>query len=519
MKRRDSTKGPMQVTIDNRVWIRGQDIGSDLAQALVDRHTYRNPDYDAAAARSKWGPPKSIPRQVSTYRLDGQGVYSFPRGSWDEIRKRLIDEGLVFTEHSTRCLGDPGLRRELEARPFVNRFEQRPYQVDQVEAGAQHSTCLWRAPAGSGKTCSALMYAVRLQLPTLVVVPNREVFNQWVARCGEQLGLAADEVGVIQGSRRVVRPITIAMAQTLANHVDRFAETFGVFIADEVQRHGAKTFSEVSDRIHAYYRLGVSADERRADGKEFLVYDIFGPVRHLVSKESLIETGHVIDAEVRVIPTRTDAPWYRRIKGRARAAGGIQARLALELARDEDRNDTILRILRWCRADGEPTIVLGWRIEQAKVVEELASQDGMRTGLLLGGDENQADRQDTSQLLAAGRLDCALGTYQAVGVGFDLPAVSRGVFAAPCANNDKARMQFSQFAGRFERPAPGKKTAVVYYVWDPFIFGERPIRNLAKWRRDVVVLHDDRWVPVREYLKLGITTDPDEQDSTFDGLM
>src|SRR5690606_35687194 len=149
------------------------------------------------------------------------------------------EAGLRYTVAVTKCMGDARLHEELKARPFESLVEPRSFQTEQVEAGVQWKTCLWRAPPGSGKTTSALLYVAKLQLPTIVVVPDRVLFDQWLKRCTKELGLQHSEVGQIQGSIRHIRPITIAMAQTLNNCVTDYAHTFGVFIADEVQRHGA----------------------------------------------------------------------------------------------------------------------------------------------------------------------------------------------------------------------------------------------------------------------------------------
>lgn len=508
----------MQVVIDNRVRIAGKDLGSALAQELITRHTYSNPEWEAAKARTRWGPPKSMPRYLTTWTLDDQGVYSFPRGSWDSVEKKLTEAGLRFTVVRTKCMGDAALRDELKRKPFASSVGPRFFQVEQVQAGVDHPTCLWRAPPGSGKTTAALLYASNLQLPTLVVVPDRTLFDQWTKRCIKELGLREYEVGQIQGAVRRIRPITIAMAQTLKNCVWDYAKTFGVFIADEVQRHGAKTFSEVSDHIHAYYRLGVSADERRADGKEFLIYDLFGGVRHQVSKDLLVDTGFVLDAEIRVIPTDTEASWYKAIKGKKKATGEVQSRLQTQLALDADRNALVKTLLRWTTTAEEQTAMLAWRREHAQALQSLAVSEGYRTGLMLGGDEDRGEFRMVLEGIENGTLQCVAGTYQAIGVGFDVPRLGRGIFAAPCANNHKGGMQFQQFVGRFERPCEetGKQGAVIYYLWDRYIFGDRPLKNLKKWRNSVHVLDGSRWVGVAAYLKNGPTLDADDEPDEDD---
>lgn len=495
----------IQVNIANRVTLSGRELGSAFIAELQQMHTHENPEWIAAKARSKWGPPKRIPRYLQTWKTAGDTGYSFPRGSWAAIERMLRETGRPYVVAQTKCLGDARLREKLTKSPLRMRIECRPYQGDQVKAGAGNPTCLWRAPPGSGKTTSAFAYAAFLNLPTIVVVPSQSIFDQWVERCTTELGLAPESVGMIQGSMRRIGPVTIAMAQTLANCVDEYTETFGVFIADEVQRHGAKTFSAVSDRIHAYYRLGVSADERRADGKEFLIYELFGPVRHQVDREILVEQGFIHDAEIRVIATNTSADWYLRMKPTKRMKGEVQARLQETLAADDERTELVLSLLGWSAAAGEQALVLTWRREHARVIQSRAIALGHSVGMLLGGEDQKDERDRTLARLKAQELAFATGTYQAIGVGLDLPSIGRGIFAGPCANNTKTgEMQIRQYVGRFERPSKstGKEGAIVYYLWDRHIFGDRPLKNLKKWFPGrTIVLDEDEWVPVGTYLK------------------
>ncbi len=86
-----------------------------------------------------------------------------------------------------------------------------------------------------------------------------------------------------EASSEDVQPITIAIQKTLAAHGvdDELRSFFGAVICDEVQLFGAKTFYEVIDPWPAKYRIGVSADERRKDRKEFLIHHQFGEVVHI----------------------------------------------------------------------------------------------------------------------------------------------------------------------------------------------------------------------------------------------
>jgi len=497
--------GMADIVIDSRVHVRLDSIPEGCVRKLQERFTYSNPDYAKAAARNRWGKVSSrIPETLETWAFsEDMTSMSFSRGALEQVLSILECPSASYSMRTTE--GSESLIAELKRNPFVHGKELRPFQREQVQAGLENTTCLWRAPAGSGKTTASLAYIAKLNLPALVVVPSMKVFEQWLRRAEEEFGLREDQIGVLQGSTRRVQPLTIAMQQTLRNCADQYANMFGVYVADEVQRHGADTFFHVTDCIPARYRLGVSADERRADGKEFLIYDLFGPTRHQVKRDMLVEQGFIHDAEVRVIPTDFRADWYKRLKPRNRAMGNVQSKLSLELAKDEKRNELLRQVIRWCVDSGEQTLLLAWRVEHCHILNSIAASVGVQCGLMLGGKDQEEEFERSRLAMEAGELQVASGTYQAIGVGFDLPSLGRGVMAAPCANSEKGSMQFGQFCGRFERISfgTGKSGAVIYYLWDREVFGERPLRNLMKWKKNVVVLSRESgvFVPAKEYLK------------------
>ena len=489
-----------KIEITNRVRIPKHGC-EDAIRELIEGHTYANPDYAKAKARSKWGVPKKIPKELHTWKDHGDSA-SFPRGSLDRISEVLTENHISFELVENTSKGAPELQAVLNSSPLISGRTPRPYQAEQMVTGLRESTCLWRAPPGSGKTSATIGYIAKLNKPALVVVPSASVFSQWQRRIEEELGLSYDQIGMLGGGYSRIRPITIAMQQTLKNHGDKYAKTFGIYVADEVQLHGSATFSAVSDQSHAHYRLGVSGDERRADDKQFLIYDLFGPVKHEVHKSQLIEEGYIHDAEIRVIPTETTMDWYTKLKGMKKASGPVQDRMHVSLAEDAGRNELIAGVIRWCMDQNEQTLLLAWRIKHCHKLNAIAAGMGYKCGLMIGGPEQKTAMEESRVAMEDGSLQIAAGTYQAIGVGFDLPALSRGIMAAPCANNPKAKYQFGQYTGRFERISADtdKKDAILYYIWDRRVFGNRPLENLVKWRKRVRVLAGNGWVPGKQYL-------------------
>lgn len=486
----------MRVTVDNRLRIPVDSMTPDQLLEVQRAFTYENPQHAKLKAMGKRFIGRNIPKTLSTWEL-GEGNLSVPRGGISKVRDVL---GSLRVKRQM-TFGDPSLRGLIPDHSL----ELRGYQDELAELCLNSGTALIRSPPGSGKTTVGYAIAAHLKLPTLVVVPTERIFRQWVKGVEKNLGMNPADVGIIQGKKRIIKPITIGMQQTLKNCSREYLDVFGLILGDEAQRFAANTFFDVIDLFPAAYRIGMTADERRSDKKEFLVYDVFGPVTKEVPRQTLIDEGAIIDAEVRIVTSPFEAEWYSKLKPRKRANAQVQDRLAVELSEDSERNELIMQILGWCVDEEEPTITLTWRREHCAQLNSMSIERGWDSGLLMGGKDSAADFDRTEREMGDCELKQAVGTYQAVGVGFDLPLVSRGIFAGPCASQS-GKQQFGQFCGRYERPdiATGKtkpNDSVIYYVWDRKVHGLHPVRHIARWKPKVTVLHEGEWVPAKEFLR------------------
>ncbi len=499
----------MRASVDNRLRLPLADLRDDDLTELQRRFTYENPDYERQQKRTGFK-PRGIPRYLHSWELV-DGTLALPRGGLERIEEVVGRIEVV-----------EGFKRTSVDIPD-HRFQLRPYQGGLIDAIVAKRTALIRSPQGSGKTTVGVALTARLKRPTLVVVPTERIKVQWFRAAEKQLGLREHEVGLIQGSTRRIRPLTIGMQQTLRNCAQQYGDYFEVVIGDEAQRFAANTFFDVIDVLPAEYRVGLTADERRADGKEFLVYDVFGEVVREVPRSVLIAEGAIIDAEVRIVPSDfRPGGWYERLSPKHRANGRVQQRLAEELINDKQRNELIMELLGWCRSEGKTTLTLTARREHCSLLNSLSIARGWDSGLMIGGVDSAAEFERTERELNEGILTQAVGTYSAIGVGFDLTRLGRGIFASPCASRD-GQQQFGQFCGRYERPEPatGKVSpgaVVVYYVWDRHVNGLSAVRNLARWKPKCFVLDNNRWVHAKEFLRTGGSGHEETNDSDGDQL-
>lgn len=495
---------PVPVRIDNRLRFPVAAVPAAVLDRLREATTYDDPGYEKLARMARrdrrlgWRLRAMQPR-VLTWRLDGD-EFSLPRGALGKLRVALAEAGLSWRVTDSRTTGTgaryptPPTHRPDPAAPDGGAL--RWYQAEAVVAGLDRQNCLLRAPTGAGKTCTALALAVQAGVPTLVIVWSGGLFEQWERRLQSELGLRPSNYGRVRGSERSPRPITIAMQQTLwRGMTDAFVGHWGMVIVDEVQRAAARTVMGVVDQFPAKYRIGISADESRADGKEFLVYDLFGEVAHEVSQDDLIAEGAVLDVECRIVPTDLRADWY--VDERDKGVVPDFNRLLDEMMRDDTRNALALDLALSEIQGGQQVLVLSQRVEHCQRFDAAFSARGVPCDLMLGGDEWRSRFDATKAGLADGRLRAAAGTIQAVGTGIDMPALGRAVLATPVGSN---RQLYGQIRGRLARP--GKTDAVLYVLWDRYVQGKSPLKNLIRWNRSVVVRSDDgTWVDGREYLR------------------
>lgn len=276
----------------------------------------------------------------------------------------------------------------------------------------------------------------------------------------------------------------------------------GVYVAGgalvhNCQRFAARTFVASIDPFAARYRIGISADETRPDGMEFMIYDLFGDCAADYPHKVLVELGAVLEVPILVVPTEVPRPGFMY--------GGDPrrfTRLANHLAAHPERNALIEKIALSEVRRGNQVLTWCSRVEQCRGLDRAFAMGGAPSGVLVGGKENSEAFEGVIDGLNAGSLRVAVGTIQAVGQAIDLPSLSRGIITVPLAG--KNRQQVQQCAGRICRL--GSMDAACYYLWDRRVYGDRHLVNLASWfgQRVKMLVGElggptERWVSVAEY--------------------
>ena len=481
----------VQIEVDNRLRLSVAD--GEAHDRLLGACKHSNPTfYKLKSMGKKWIKDKPT---ITTSKDHGGGLISLPRGRTDDVRKVLHDRNLCFEFEDCRYEGDEDYALDCDWEHNVELWD---HQQRIVEGIMHFEQGIVRAPTGSGKTAAALAAIAQIQLPTLVVVWSSKLAAQWVERLVKEFGLHPRQIGFVGDGRENWRPITIAMQQTLARSSKKLARArklFGVVVCDEVQRFAADTFIKVIDTFPAKYRVGFSADERRKDGKEFLIYDMFGKVIVEVKRKELEAKKLVLPVELRVVPTDYVDEEYRKALEDPDANADFNALLE-RMTENKARNELMASV-----TFNAPAVVLTHRREHALWYRAEMASRNVGCGLLLGGKEDSEEFERTVEGLRDEEdpLELAVGTYQAFGVGMDVPPIGRGICATPIHTN---KQFFGQVRGRLCRQAPGKEGAELMYLWDRKVFGVSALKALSRWNdKRVTVYRDGEWVSVDDYLE------------------
>src|SRR5690606_16651793 len=143
---------------------------------------------------------------------------------------------------------------------------------------------------GKGKSVVALELAAQLQVPTLIVVDNTHLLEQWNKEVARHLEVPGG-VGLIKGDVRIWKKnIVLATYQTLASWADEIPEEvrrwFGLTIWDEGHHVNAPVFSKSAPLFYGK-RIALSATPDRQDGLHVICHHHIGPVVYKDVKQDL----------------------------------------------------------------------------------------------------------------------------------------------------------------------------------------------------------------------------------------
>lgn len=163
--------------------------------------------------------------------------------------------------------------------PWHNKpYDLRPYQLEAVELMENNYRGLINFATGLGKTLTAIYALRKFKKKALVLCPGVSIADNFYEELCEAFG--DKKIGYFGNGRKTIRDITVGIAGSVNNHIEKFkAAGIGVIIIDEVHHVPANTFFSIATELGDTGRVfGLTATDFRADGKDVMITAGTGPV-------------------------------------------------------------------------------------------------------------------------------------------------------------------------------------------------------------------------------------------------
>ncbi|MBA2464934.1 MAG: DEAD/DEAH box helicase [Nocardioidaceae bacterium] len=329
----------------------------------------------------------------------------------------------------------------------------RAYQRDAVESFWHGGSGVVVLPCGAGKTIVGAAAMAQAQATTLILVTNTVSARQWKDELMRRTSLTEEEIGEYSGTKKEIRPVTIATYQVMTTrrkgvyaHLELFdAKDWGLVIYDEVHLLPAPIF-RMTANLQARRRIGLTATLIREDGREGDVFSLIGPKRYDAPWKDIEAQGYIAPADC--VEVRVSLPEGERFvyataepdeRYRLAACTDAKTRLVEELV-DKHR--------------GEPMLVIGQYLDQ---LDEIGERLGAP---VIKGETPVKERERLFNAFRHGELDL-LVVSKVANFSVDLPSAQ---VAVQVSGSFGSRQEEAQRLGRLLRPKSDGKTARFYTI-------------------------------------------------------
>ncbi|TMR89398.1 DNA repair helicase XPB [Nonomuraea basaltis] len=329
----------------------------------------------------------------------------------------------------------------------------RTYQQEAADAFWHGGSGVVVLPCGAGKTIVGAAAMARAQATTLIMVTNTVSAHQWKTELLKRTSLTEDEIGEYSGSKKEIRPVTIATYQVMTtrrkgvySHLELFdARDWGLIVYDEVHLLPAPIFRMTAD-LQARRRVGLTATLVREDGREGDVFSLIGPKRYDAPWKEMENQGWIAPAdcvEVRVTLTDEERLAY------AMAESEERYRFAATTPSKTQVTEALVR-----RHLGEQVLVIGQYIDQ---LDELGEH---LNAPVIKGETRVKERERLYQAFRDKEIQ-VLVVSKVANFSIDLPEAA---IAIQVSGTFGSRQEEAQRLGRVLRPKADGGGARFYTV-------------------------------------------------------
>ncbi|MFG3056141.1 DNA repair helicase XPB [Kitasatospora sp. NPDC048239] len=332
-------------------------------------------------------------------------------------------------------------------------WQLRPYQAQAVEGFWHGGSGVVVLPCGAGKTLVGAAAMAEAKSTTLILVTNTVSARQWKHELVKRTSLTEEEIGEYSGTKKEIRPVTIATYQVMTTkrkgvyaHLELFdARNWGLVVYDEVHLLPAPVFKFTAD-LQARRRLGLTATLVREDGREGDVFSLIGPKRFDAPWKEIEAQGYIAPAdccEVRVTLTDSERLAYATAEPEERyrfcATTATKRRVVEALVKKHKKDQTL---------------IIGQYIDQLDELGEVLNAP------VIKGETSNAQREKLFEAFRTKEIS-VLVVSKVANFSIDLPEAT---VAIQVSGTFGSRQEEAQRLGRVLRPKADGHSAHFYSV-------------------------------------------------------
>ncbi|WP_414836457.1 DEAD/DEAH box helicase [Candidatus Nanohalococcus occultus] len=343
-----------------------------------------------------------------------------------EIKEALLKKGYPVQDNSKFREVDESIGADLT-------IDLRDYQKDYVARAYDERAAVLANPAGSGKTVTSIGLMAKVDSPTLVLVPQRSLVEQWKREILDKTTITEDQIGEYHGDTKEMNDVTIATYHIAGEKTSLFRNDWGLIIFDEVHHIPSQLFRKTAS-LQSTRRIGLSASPVREDSKEREIFALIGKeIGSDWARFFAEEHVHKPDVEIQFAEWESDA--YRH---RYEQASGIKKAI---VASKNPAKKQYMKDLLEKHEDNKIVVFCDW-IDQG---EELSKQFDIP---FVSGETDFEDREEYFEEFRNDERS-ALIVSRIGDEGLDLPDAEVGIIMS---GQGGSRRQATQRAGRVMRP-------------------------------------------------------------------
>ena len=443
-------KDILNITLTNQIVLDKRNIGSKVKDFLKKNLNFVNSEYliKQKIGRSTYGIQKFF-NLIS----ESANEIKIPRGFLNNLVNFCsindIDYKLCDRRNKLKNIVFNSKVKLLENQEIIVR------QCENIDSGIIVS------PPGSGKTVIGIELIARKQQPALILVHRKQIYEQWIQRIENFLGVSKKEIGQVCGNKKNLSgSITVAMIQSLSKQPDlkSLKDSFGIIIIDECHHIPAKSFRDLIVNFNPYYIYGLTATPKRKYNDEKLIFFYIGdiicdPKSFVISDEEKNDNS----IRVKIRESTLDFPYDNK-------TGDFQL-LAKVLIFDSCRNHLICKDVLEDVKLNHKILILTERKEHTEVLFALLKSSC--EVLVITGDDSVSLKKTKFKQIKEGNFQVLIATGQLLGEGFDIENLNCLFLVFPFSFEGK----LIQYIGRILRSGGTK------YIYD---YRDKEIEFLEK---------------------------------------